>query len=72
MPSYQTLAKGNPKKYYKRPEDVFRDRRLDADDRRDILYAWKMHAPDEPGLAEAIERVDAEEPRQHRRFGQRF
>lgn len=37
-------AKNNPSRYYRRPGDVVRDRRLNRDEKLAILEAWELEA----------------------------
>jgi len=42
--SFAAAAKSNPTRYYKRPGDVIRDRRLTRQEKLAILEAWELEA----------------------------
>jgi hypothetical protein len=42
--SFAAEAKANPTRYYRRPSDVVRDRRLKRDEKLAILEAWELEA----------------------------
>jgi hypothetical protein len=44
--SFAALAKANPSRYYRRPGQVVRDRRLTATEKLAILEAWELEARD--------------------------
>jgi hypothetical protein len=51
-------AKLDPARFYRRPSDVLRDRRLTDQDRREIIAAWERHAQASPeDDAEQLERL---------------
>lgn len=42
--SFAAEAKSNPTRYYRRPGEVIRDRRLTRDEKLEILEAWELEA----------------------------
>ena len=42
--SFAAEAKANPTRYYRRPGEVVRDRRLNREEKLAILEAWEMEA----------------------------
>ena len=42
--SFAAEAKANPTRYYRRPSDVVRDRRLKREEKLAILEAWELEA----------------------------
>jgi hypothetical protein len=42
--SFATEAKANPTRYYRRPGEVVRDRRLNREEKLAILEAWELEA----------------------------
>jgi len=42
--SFAAEAKANPSRYYRRPSEVVRDRRLKRDEKLAILEAWELEA----------------------------
>ena len=42
--SFAAEAKANPTRYYRRPIEVVRDRRLNRDEKLAILEAWELEA----------------------------
>jgi hypothetical protein len=50
--SFAAQAKANPSRYYRRPGQVIRDRRLSVSEKAAILEAWELEARETSAPAE--------------------
>jgi hypothetical protein len=60
-------AKLDPARFYRNPTDIIRDRRLNDEDRKQIIEAWEREALGDEGFAQALSQTDAERREQLRR-----